>query len=299
MNMGKNLFFYFRQITVLTVLFFMSTVAYGQDENSDGFLWIYGFSNNWQVGDDAVICKNVTYWTYTLSNQVINLNGKVYQPIVSEPATAITRGEMDGPDERWYAVGIRKEGGRVYVNYEDYMKYLSRPYNGVNTNPSFGNPSYVPYPVTNEGELILYDYTMEIGDKFQSIEGYDDISVVAKDIVVYEDKNERRRLTLSNGLVLIEGIGCINSNGHLLDYLNPSPFYEGYFSYLKQVLNANYNSVYETDVKVIDDTELGVDFVRKSNSILVPSSFDLQGRKLQGKPGKGLYIRDGKKYLVK
>ena len=278
------------------VLPLSSYVAYGQDENSDGFLWIYGFSNNWQVEDDAVICKNVTYWTYTLSSQTINLNGKVYHPVVSEPANAITRGGKDDSDERWYAVGIRKEGGRVYVNYEDYIAYLSRPYNGVNTNPSFGNPSYVPYPVTNEGELILYDYTMEIGDKFQSIEGYNDVSVVAKDIVVYEDKNERRRLTLSNGLVLIEGIGCINSNGHLLDYLNPSPLYEGYFSYLKQVLNANYNSIYETDVKVIDDTELGVNVVRKYN---IPSFYDLQGRQLQSNPRKGLYIRDGKKYLVK
>ena len=297
--MGRNLFFYFRQLTVLTVLSFMSTVVYGQDENNDSFLWIYGFSHNWQFEDDAVICKDVTYWTYTLSSQVINLNGKVYHPIVSEPAVAITRGGKDGSDERWYAVGIRKEGGRVYVNYEDYMKYLSRPYNGANTNPSFGNPSYVPYPVTNEGELILYDYTMEIGDTFQSIEGYDDISVVSKDIVIYDDKNERRRLTLSNGLVLIEDIGCINSNGHLLDYLNPSPLYEGYFSYLKQALTANYNSVYKTDMKVIDDTELGGDVVRKSNRSLVPSFYDLQGRRLQGKPEKGVYIQDGKKYLVK
>ena len=293
------MFFYYRQVAVLTVLFFMSTVVYGQDETNDSFLWIYGFSNNWQVGDDAVICKNVTYWTYTLSNQVISLNGKVYHPILSEPAEAITRGGKDGSDERWYAVGIRKEGGRVYVNYEDYMKYLSRPYNGVNTNPSFGNPNYVPYPVTNEGELILYDYTMEIGDKFQSIEGYNDVSVVAKDIVVYEDKNERRRLTLSNGLVLIEDIGCINSNGHLLDYLNPSPLYEGNFSYLKQVLTANYNTVYETDVKVIDGTELGVNVIRKSNNILVPSFHDLQGRRLNAKPEKGIYIQNGKKYVMK
>ena len=126
-------------------------------------------------------------------------------------------------------LAIRYDNGRILTNRQDYMNYLANKYSDdceYHRNKyrvSFGDASYVPYHQTDDGEIILYDFNMEVGDGYLHVEGYDDVYVTETDSVALTD-GKHKRLTLNNGLVLIEGIGCINSPGMLFDYLNPSPF---------------------------------------------------------------------------
>ena len=146
-------------------------------------------------------------------------------------------------------MGLREENGKVLVNYEEYINYLKR-LDYEHTEAYYkelaeqmgkdiklkdgktmetdnwvegGDVNYIPYPLTDDGEMVLYDFTMQVGDKFRSVAGHDDISVIKVGTVTTVGNIERRKLTLSNGLVLIEGVGCINSPSRLFTYLNPLP----------------------------------------------------------------------------
>ena len=181
----------------------------------------------------------------------------------------------------------------------EYLKYRythEPPYNFLY---SYGNPEYIPYHLTDDGEIILYDYNMEAGDSYRHVEGYQDITVVSKDMVTLADGEHHRRLTLNNGFVLIEGLGCINSAGLLLDYLNPSQEYQQRFSYL--------NTFYEAGIETFSFKEGPIVVVNQgivntksfSNRTTDSSLFDLQGRRLTTQPRRGLYIKDGRKMVVK
>lgn len=180
---------------------------------------------------------------------------------------------------------------------KQYIEYLTHPYDGESLNPSFGDPNYIPYHMTADGELILYDYNMKVGDKFRTVEGYDDIWVAVKDSVIFSDGEQRCRLTLSNGLILIDGIGCINSNGRLLDYLNPAKQYWNDFTYLQSVYDNNWEKVYEDSITKVKELEVVGIFVGRT--ILQGTSIrhDLQGCRLTGKPTKGVYIENGQKKI--
>lgn len=128
------------------------------------------------------------------------------------------------------APGIRTEDGRIYVDREEYMNYLEEEAKLCAVNSEFsmyplspvGDKDYIPYRQTDDGELVLYDFNMQPGERFLSVEGHDDISVVNVRTMKTRDGISRRLLTLSNGYKLLEGIGCINSPGMFYCYLNPS-----------------------------------------------------------------------------
>ena len=84
-----------------------------------------------------------------------------------------------------------------------------------------GDASYIPYRETEDGELVLYDFTMEPGDSFQHVDGHDDIVVDSVGTLTTLDGLQRRLIYLSNGCQVAEGMGCLNSGGGLLFYLNP------------------------------------------------------------------------------
>ena len=112
---------------------------------------------------------------------------------------------------------IREEGGKVFVMKNEYLELLG----GYSSWKNVGDASYLPYEETEEGELVLYDYNMQPGDSFPHVDGYEDIVVTQCGDTITQDGIPRRIITLSNGCEIIEGIGCTNSTGGLLFYLNP------------------------------------------------------------------------------
>ena len=90
-------------------------------------------------------------------------------------------------------------------------------------------------------------------------------------------------LTLYNGLEIIEPEGAIFKedegilvNGKYVQKEWVTIGHPDYIDGIKEIDNSQQTTAYGTQ-----------------------SIFDLQGRKLSGKPSKGIYIKDGKKILVK
>jgi len=279
--------------------------------------WQYDFFDDWHLQGDSVIGKydeGNAYFFRFLGGSVRTINGKEYNLLYQHPLpipTATQRIQSEViPADRWkYSIGIRFENGRVLTDYEDFRFYQSCHliYDDYRF-PLFshGDPNYLPYNLTADNtELILYDYTMEVGDSYRHVDGHEDIFVVKKDTIEISGKPgvPLRRLTLNNGLVLIEGIGCINSNGMLIDYLNPESQYASRYTYLSACYRnvddyVYYNYVKDCGISIVDRATLGV-----SSSICATHSsksciYDLQGRQIQGTPKRGIYIKDGKKVLV-
>ena len=210
----------------------------------------------------------------TLNNKTYEVAYWVYGMVItSQHKFNVQEAEYDG------SLGVRREGGRVYVDKEEYLAHLSRGFDF--SQPSFGTPDYLPYPETYDGELILYDYNKEVGEKY-AVSVDEDIIVEAKDNVTLSDNTEHRRLTLSNGLVLIEGIGCINSDGLLFDYLYHAKGDAENFSFLEQVTEYDRNKKEETILyEYLPDWLQGISSVvyeRGGHGVF----FDLQGRRQAG-----------------
>ena len=243
----------------------------------------------------------------------LEFEGVVYDVVYHEPPLFPIHEEVTGkksvPKRRLYSIGIRRENGRVYTNKEDFCEYqsfLSTYGPDYPWNWSYSDPTYLPYHLTEGGnELILYDYMMEVGDGFRHVDGHEDITVVEKDTVTYADDVPRRRLTLSNGLIIIEGMGCINSNGMLIDWLNPGKEYQSNFTYLDFCAddwNKPFNIIYtheDSGLHVVDTNPAGIESLHSSDSSDRHALFDLQGRRLIQKPARGVYIQDGRKVVIK
>ncbi len=200
-------------------------------------------------------------------------------------------------------VMVREDGGRIYIKKDDYMALL--------TNDSYwsqvGDASYIPYKETEDGELVLYDFTMEPGDSFRHVDGHDDIVVDSVGTLTTLDGVERRLIYLSNGCQVAEGLGCINSIGALLFYLNPLRLdnHRGFLS----TFASNYSSMVGYYNKYIyyytlqDEREnifVGIEQVAGTKCSTNNSPlYDLQGRRLSKRPERGVYIEGGRKRVVR
>jgi len=273
--------------------------------------WKYKYSPDWRELNDTIVgWFSDDYETYILARDtLLTFQGVSYLWVSHDTPNRIKPLTTFRPDRRFYSIGIRLEDGKVYTNFEDFCEYQNFRFNYdyfYQCCWSFSDPNYLPYHLTEDGsELILYDYTMEVGDGFRHVDGHDDITVVEKDTVAYADDVPRRRLTLSNGLIIIEGMGCINSNGMLIDWLNPAEEYQSNFTYLDYCAddwNKPFNIIYtheDSGLHVVDTNPAGIESLHSSDSSDRHALFDLQGRRLIQKPARGVYIQDGRKVVIK
>jgi hypothetical protein len=238
-------------------------------------------------------------FTYLASEEIVyrvyetqETDGKTNYLVCEELLQPSARQLSDTRAYQGNHLALREEGGRVMVGYDDYKNFLEYGEQFVNAS----NPSYIPYPKTEEGELILYDFTKQEGDIYAAaVDGHPEIVVKEVDTFIDNTWRECRRLTLSNGCVLIEGIGCINSRGMLLSYLNPREATDDRIFWLSAKADYDY-LVYHQDVDV---NTLGI----ADRRVLSPVETNHIGYTLGGirmtQPQRGLIIKDGKKKLVK
>lgn len=261
---------------------------------SNNTSWIYSYDFDYDENRNNGHSNS----TYGISFSVIgekNIKGKTYKKlyvVALRYASHSTRSTDNGDAN--YALALREESGKVLVDYDEYINYLRKEFANNNIIPK-GDSLFIPYHKTQEGELVLYDFNMQIGDKYSHIEGYQDISVVDIKQIVFDDGKNRKLFTLSNGAKIIEGIGCINSCGLLFDYLNPrKPSYNNdkqHFAYLAHFYKDDFYIEQEDIITNIHTIKFTCE---KSSSYY----YDLQGRKVKN-PKKGLYIKDGKRYYVR
>ena len=266
----------------------------------EGNKWIYcaGFDNNNM--DENGFDSRATYYEHVITGEQIEVEGKVYMAMETtftqfgvrkaDTCSTIPTCTRRNSSVNNRIIGIREEDGRIYANYNQYCIYM----NNDNWWIYKSDGSVIPYPKTDDGEIILYDFTLQQGDRFTTLPNGEDITV--DDVVIVTDVNGIRRklFTLSNGCQIIEGIGCVSPNAFLLNYLNP---HTGYLIPLEHY--NRYNGFYSFGTKddiiyrhIFDDTHL---IEVTSDSILLEQSlFDLQGRRLAAPPAKGLYIQGGR-----
>ena len=142
---------------------------------------------------------------YRVENPVV-IDGKIYYNLVYENNASGTFGQnVDVILKK-----IREEDGRILVDYEEYKRYCDREH-----------IDYIPYKVT-DGELVLYDFNMKVGDRYEHVDGYEDIWISEIRRIRTKDGKLRKLFILNNGVEFMEGIGCLSAcKQPLLNYLNP------------------------------------------------------------------------------
>ena len=169
-------------------------------------------------------CYRSSYVNHNFTLEGSNtLNGKIYgllhlQFIMWDGA----RGKASSND-RGTTISIRDEGGRVYVDKQEYLDLFTQKFYWN----EMADGDFLPYETTEDGELVLYDFNKGMGDVYCHLSDGTPLTVTETFVMKTEDGMTRRCLTLSNGLELIEGVGCINSGGMLLFWLNTKPDYGG------------------------------------------------------------------------
>ncbi len=259
----------------------LSVIAHAQDKEMvvPGNFWrfSYGF-------DEA---------TFIVTNNEKSVNNNTYYEV---ERTLFSKDSMakgmkhSGPfvSSRASKFWLREAEGKVYSLKDDYISVMKETYETEMTD--------VYLEENGDTEVLLYDFTLDVGHRYPC---KGDITVATVEELTTRDGIVRRMLHLSNGLILIEGIGCINSWGEIFGYQNFNP-----------ATNANgnvYNSVlsrFSFDENIIyckGDEVLSLSYLEthetKSNT---KNIYDLSGRRIKnGELHKGVYIQNGKKFVVK
>ena len=292
----------------------ISATAQEPQNIKDNSFWVYPFDYPWFIKKWDGDCRYSERFTVIGKSEK---NGKLYFTLqfirISEETDSGSSSSYFHDDDEIYMyhiitlqkgqaynqISIREEKGQFLVDKDEYMTAL----NDENYGGKVGNPDYVPYEMTEDNELILYDFTKREGDIYAYSQEGEPITVTSVEPVVTDDNVRRNLMTLSNNLKIIEGIGCINSQGTFIYYLNPGKR-NHQLSCLDWYMYNNRPGDYDwvlwhkdyKDILILAGINKG-----KDNTIETSSNtlHDLQGRRLLELPRKGVYIRDGRKLLVK
>ncbi len=269
------------------VIFSVIAHAQGNEMVVPGNFWIFSYGY-----DEA---------TFIVTNNKKSVNNNTYYEVERTlfSKDSMAKGMMhSGPfvSSRASKFWLREAEGKVYSLKDDYINVMKETYETEMTD--------VYLEENGDIEVLLYDFTLDVGHRYPC---KNDVTVATVEEMTTRDGIVRRMLHLSNGLILIEGIGCINSWGEIFGYQNFDP-----------AANANgsvYNSVlsrFSLDEIIIyckgDETlSLSSPKTHEIKSI-TKNIYDLSGRRVanssefQGssfKLPKGVYIQGGKKFVVK
>ena len=202
-------------------------------------------------------------------------------------------------------IHIRKDDQRILLLYEEYKQLMQdRGYDMTDFDEQ------CQYEVTSDGEMVLYDFGIQVGYKFRSVPNKEDVYVVERhkefEISTHTQQDTLDVITLSNGVRLVAGVGykamadytsSVPDNalqGQFFDYLNLyANDYGKHLDYARW--NWAYICEYCFDGGSNDILAIGHDL----KPTVHENCYDLHGRCLTGKPAKGLYIQNGKKVMVK
>ena len=190
----------------------------------------------------------------------------------------------------------RWQGGRAYADFGDMCRVV---YGGD------ADALRSDYPCV-EDEVILYDFTLGVDDTFGS-------TSIREVSTVNVGGEPRKLITLATGHRLLEGIGSLT--GGFFEYMKTPLWLPGFTgictTYLRLyeendllVFEQSSEETYDyllTEEDVQDYLLTGIrdGIVKQVDDKTTGPIHDLQGRKLHGKPTKGIYIQNGKKYVVR
>ncbi len=189
---------------------------------------------------------------------------------------------------------LREIKGKVLAQKESYMEFIQQ------TCPYISEVYEYPYDWSED--VVLYDFTLEVGDRYPC---KGEVYVSGVSHMTTRDSVERKVLFLSNGLEIVEGIGCLNSPDGPFAYQNSSGCEPmggvGTEPGNLDVPTASLLSLRKygegTDpIYVKGDETADIKRTSKTNTIN-GSIHDLTGCRLTTPPTKGIYILNGIKFV--
>ena len=190
----------------------------------------------------------------------------------------------------------RWQGGRAYADFGDMCRVV---YGGD------ADALRSDYPCVDD-EVVLYDFTLGVDNTFGS-------TSIREVSTVNVGGEPRKLITLATGHRLLEGIGSLT--GGFFEYMKTPLWLPGFTgictTYLRLyeendllVFEQSSEETYdylltEEDVQdyLLTGTRDGI--VKQEDDKTTAPVYDLQGRKLSSIPAKGIYIQNGKKYVVR
>ena len=190
----------------------------------------------------------------------------------------------------------RWQGSRAYADFGDMCRVV---YGGD------ADALRRDYPCVDD-EVILYDFTLGVDDTFGS-------TSIREVSTVNVGGEPRKLITLATGHRLLEGIGSLT--GGFFEYMKAPLWLPGFTgictTYLRlyeeddllvfeQSSEESYDYLLtEEDVQNYLLTGIRDGIVKHADDKTTAPVYDLQGRKLSSIPAKGIYIQNGRKYVVR
>lgn len=259
--------------------------------------WIYYNGPTWSGDMDEVIRPflNIEFYRYFLDGEE-ELNGKKYKKVYSDRVKINYYGEVTEEDYHQYKWGIREEGGKIYADYETCKsKFI---YHEIDF-----------YKPTEDGEVVMYDFTLQKGDRIESygdraeyVEQNPYIEVSQSGYETIYNGEDRYYYAIWNEKN-IAGIGAVNR--YLLSpiphvFVSPTPnitqldlfIQNGEIVYKAPEEATRDQGAYRPNpfYDISNSVEL---FMAEKNTAPSPI-YDLTGRRLNSLPKSGMYIQGGK-----
>ena len=252
---------------------------------ADSPTWIY----HSRVYDKETYPVPIGYSTkesvYSISDSIEKDGQKYYKlthevlDVAAKPGT----GQKNKTPVENFSLIIREENGKIYADAEEFQSL-------------YGDDSCMLYEQIGN-EFLIYDFTLKEGDSF----GADDLFVDRIDVVETMDGLKRKLFVLSSGHEVLEGIGCLFSAGELINYLASPPVEEtsiGWkYAFLGSVVK-NGDVIY--GISSADADMLVTNIKPQQIGLFDSSVYDFSGRRVKnGELHKGVYIQNGKKFVIK
>ena len=255
---------------------------------------------------------DITYTFYKYEFKGIHeVNGKTYLNLYRTNSD-----EAGNTEEPVYEIGLREENGRVYVNYYEFLEYIGIVQELAEEFP-YDYDLYVPYVRTADDELILYDFNVDEGDAVGRANVSSPAYVKSKNLLMMANGEERdfinvwKRIEKSTDINLqgqhygwdniISGIG---STQCLVPWLSVLDMEIAEVHDWLNVYVENNKLVYKSDEYRDDpffgDVVSGINTVKTAGDKIEDAVYyDLSGRRIAGAPRSGIYIKGGRKVVVK
>ncbi len=272
---------------------------------SEGCKWSYckiyhrGFSSEFYV----------SFTKYELKG-TYELNGKTYTKVYS---SYCGDSYYDKPSEEEFVIGIREENGCVYADYDEFINFCWGGWHELLEDDYYG----MRYIVTEDNEVLLYNFNVQVGDLIEREEvRYPGRIVEIRPIELIN--GDVRNFYISNRPGFISGIGSVHDS--LVDWLviYPVPtdgssthihlnvYVEDDELLYKAPKDPEENNMWKiTDGKYqkdpfFGDLVTGIKDVKAGPDANRPEAvYDLGGRRMTGALKPGVYIRGGKKIVIR
>ena len=227
-------------------------------------------------------------------------NEESYQPFIKEGKKwVVTYKTMEGSSsyKRTYIIkGDTIIEGKQYKRFYEGDRFIcalreeSKKVYAIASTDKFGNP--------NEEEKIWYDFNVKEGDIIDM--GLSYMQVTKTDYIVIEGMRYKRfymyetdkNLPNANAIgVWVEGVGSYSGPTQYCSW-----YYDGGVSIMDECYESDQCIFTYDDFGTTKSVDTSIDVLKDYYPTSIPI-FDLQGRRLNGKPEKGIYIQNGKKII--